>query len=287
MIMLEKLKFHLDELISLLFEMGDYQLKKQGTVETQSKSSKLNVEQAWLNNEVFSQVDLWCEKRLIEFFSSLFHSEPFSFITEESHSQPKNNINNSNYYVVIDPLDGTRPYLKGEKTFGISLGICTEVEFLFGCNYYPAFNQLLYAFYDIDGIYNQYHQPIDFPKAWEPNCSITSQFSYLKDSSAMKNFLESELSLTFMNVPDCAIYRFKLMLEGLLAAYFSEELFIWDIGPSSLLMDKIGVGMVNPLNHSTVKVADLLIPPFKQSVFLAAPNNELGRICSKFRQFVG
>jgi fructose-1,6-bisphosphatase/inositol monophosphatase family enzyme len=282
--MLEKLKSHLDDLITLLFEMGYYQLKNQGYVQTQSKSSNKDVEEAWLGNEVFSKVDLESEQRLIEFFNSQFHSDNFSFITEEYHSKTSPN---SKYYVVIDPLDGTKPYLKGEKTFGISLGICTQKDFLFGCNYYPAFNQLIYAFYDIEGVYNQYHNQIDFPQGWESDCSVTSQFSYLlKDYSAMTHFLESELGLTFVVVPDCAIYRFKLMLEGFLAAYFSEGLFIWDIGPSTLLMEKIGVGMVNPLNHSAVKVGDLLTPPFRQSVFLAAPKNGLGTICSKFRQFV-
>ncbi|RKZ77442.1 MAG: hypothetical protein DRR19_28010 [Candidatus Parabeggiatoa sp. nov. 1] len=283
--MLEKLKSHLDDLITLLFEIGDYQLKNQGSVQTQSKSSNKGIEEAWLGNEVFSEVDLESERRLIEFFNSHFHSDEFSFITEEYHSK---NSTNSKYYVVIDPLDGTKPYLKGEKTFGISLGICTEGEFLFGCNYYPAFNQLIYAFYDIDGVYNQYHKRIDSPKSWESNCSVTSQFSYLlKDYSAMENFIESELGLTFVVVPDCAIYRFKLMLEGFLAAYFSDNIFIWDIGPSSLLMDKVGIDMVNPLNHLPVKVGDLLTPPFRQSVFLAAPKNELGTICSKFRKFFG
>lgn len=283
--MLEKLKSHLDELITLLSEIGDYQLIKQNRVQVQSKSSNKGVEEAWLGNEVFSEVDLESERRLIEFFNAQFHSDDFSLITEESHSKKRIK---SKYYVVIDPLDGTRPYLKGEKTFGISVGICTAEKFLFGCNYYPAFNQLIYAFYDMEGIYTQSHHQIDFPKGWESNCSITSQFSYLlKDYLAMAHFIESELGLNLLVVPDCAIYRFKLMLEGLLAAYFSEGIFIWDIGPSTLLMDKIGIGMVNPLNNEAVKVGNLLTPPFSQSVFLAAPKNELGTICSKFRQFFG
>jgi fructose-1,6-bisphosphatase/inositol monophosphatase family enzyme len=283
--MLEKLKFHLDDLITLLFEIGDYQLKNQGRVQTQSKSSNKDIEEAWLGNEVFSEVDLWSEKRLIEFFSSRFHSYDFSFITEEYHSKTSKN---SKYYVVIDPLDGTKPYLKGEKTFGISLGICTEVEFIFGCHYYPAFNQLIYAFHHIEGVYNQYHKRIDFLKGWESNCSITSQFSYLvKDYSAMEHFIESELGLAFVIIPDCATYRFKLMLEGFLTAYFSEDIFIWDIGPSSLLMEKVGIGMVNPLNNSKIKVSDLLSPPFMQPLFLAAPKENLEVICSKFRKCFG
>lgn len=281
--MLENLKSHLDKLIIILLKIGNYQLTNQSCVQAQSKSSHKRVEEAWVSNEVFSEVDLESERRLIEFFNSHFDSDIFSLITEEHHSKI---LVDSEYYVVIDPLDGTKPYLKGDKTFGISVGICTEEKFLFGCNYYPAFNQLIYAFYDVEGVYNQYHHQINALKNWVPNCSITSQFSYLlKDYSAMQHFLESKLGLTLVVVPDCAIYRFKLMLEGFLAVYFSEELFIWDIGPSSLLMEKIGIGMVNPLNHLAVKVGDLLTPPFKQSVFLAAPKNKLGTICSEFKQF--
>jgi fructose-1,6-bisphosphatase/inositol monophosphatase family enzyme len=189
--------------------------------------------------------------------------------------------------VVIDPLDGTKPYLQDEKTFGISLGICTEKEFLFGCNYYPAFHQLIYTFYDLDGVYNQEHQQIQSPKRWESNCSVTSQFSYLlKDDAFKEHFLESELGLTFVMVPDCAIYRFKLMIEGALTVYFSEDIFLWDIGPSTLLMEKIGVQMVNPMDSSAIKIRDLLTPPFMQSVLLVAPKEELDTICSKFRTFL-
>jgi fructose-1,6-bisphosphatase/inositol monophosphatase family enzyme len=283
--MLEELKFNLDELVKILFEVGYYQLSKQSQAKAQSKSSNQNFAETWINNEIFSEVDLWSEKRLIEFFDSRFHSSDFSFITEEYHAKRRQN---SKYYVVIDPLDGTKPYLKGENTFGISLGICTEDKFLFGCNYYPAFNQLMYSFYDVEGVYNQYHKQIIPPKAWASNCSVTSQFSYLvKDSSVMEDFLESELGLTFVVVPDCATYRFKLMLEGLLAAYFSESLFIWDIGPSSLLMEKVGISMVNPLAHSTVAVSDLLTPPFIQPIFLAAPQNKINDISEKFLNFFG
>lgn len=283
--MLEELKFHLDDLIKLLWEIGDFQLKEQAQVKAQSKSlkSKSNFEEAWLNNEIFSEVDLLSEKRLIEFFDSRFDSGDFSFITEESHTETSPQ---SKYYLIIDPLDGTKPYLKGKKTFGISLGICTNENLIFGCNYYPAFNQLIYAFHHVKGIYNQDHKQIIMPQIWASKCSVTSQFSYLlKDASAMEDFLESELELTFVVIPDCAIYRFKLMLEGLLTAYFSENLFIWDIGPSMLLMEKAGISMGNPLTGSTVVVRDLLTPPFRQTVFLAAPKNKFDYICSKFINF--
>ena len=115
--MLPQLKSHLDDLITLLLEIGDYQLKNQGCVPAKSKWSNKSVEEAWNSNEVFSEVDLWSEKRLIDFFNSQFSHYDFSFITEEYHSKI---WQNSKYHVVIDPLDGTKPYLKGEKTFGIS-----------------------------------------------------------------------------------------------------------------------------------------------------------------------
>ena len=281
--MLKELKFYLDDLIKLLFEIGNFQLKQQAQVKAQAKSFKKNFEEAWLNNEIFSEVDLHSERCLIEFFNSRFYSGDFSFITEESHTKTSPQ---SKYYLIIDPLDGTKPYLKGEKTFGISLGICTNKKFLFGCNYYPAFNQLIYAFHNVEGIYNQAHKQIILPKTWASTCSVTSQFSYLiKDASAMEYFLKSELELTFVVIPDCAVYRFKLMLEGLLTAYFSENLFIWDIGPSMLLMEKAGISMANPLTGSTVAVSDLLTPPFMQTVFLAVPQNKLDYICSKFINF--
>ena len=281
---LEKLKVNLNDLIELLFEIGDYQLKKQHQVKVQSKSPDKNNKDSWYHNKVFSEVDLWSEKRLIEFFNTRFNSFDFSFITEEFHSK---NRQNSMYYIIIDPLDGTKPYLKGENTFGISLGICTADEFLFGCNYYPAFNQLMYAFHNVDGVYNEYHQKIALPKTWVPNCSITSHFSYMnKDFTKMKHFLKSELGLTFTLVPDCATYRFKLMLEGALAAYFSENIFVWDIGPSSLLIEKVNILMINPLIQNGNLISALLNPPFMQTTFLAAPKDDIAMIGSKFRSFL-
>ncbi len=280
---LEILQLNLDDLIALLFEIGDYQLEHQHQVKGRSKSIDGDFENSWLHNKVFSEVDLYSEKCLIAFFNARFSACDFSFISEESHAETRQQ---SKYYIVIDPLDGTKPYLKGENTFGISIGICNTDQFLFGCNYYPAFKQFLYAFHHVDGIYNENHQRIILPKTWAPNCSITSRFAYLdKDFATMKSFVESEIGLTFTLVPDCATYRFKLMLEGSLVAYITNNIFIWDIGPSSLLLEKAGILMVNPLTQDTISLTALLQPPFMQTILFVAPKKEIGMIGSKFRFF--
>jgi 3'(2'), 5'-bisphosphate nucleotidase len=46
---------------------------------------------------------------------------------------------------MVDPLDGTKEFLKGRDCFGINIGLLENGEPVFGCLYIPARNKVFYA----------------------------------------------------------------------------------------------------------------------------------------------
>ena len=64
-------------------------------------------------------------------------------LSEESDDIPTGNRDKKIW--MIDPLDGTKAYLKGEDGYSMLVGMMQDDEILFGLAYAPARNQLFYA----------------------------------------------------------------------------------------------------------------------------------------------
>jgi myo-inositol-1(or 4)-monophosphatase len=275
--MIDQLQNRLGLLIELLHELGLYQLDRQKHVRAQVKSDAV-MEEAWKANDVFSEVDINTEKRLLAFCRQEFGNIPV--ISEEFNGDKVGGEKNE-FTIVIDPLDGTKPYLEGKKGFGISFGVLHRDRFVFGINYYPALETLYYAFSDTEGIFNQDHKQISLPTTWKKECYLSLGFyDLLKEEYRSPDQFKAQTAITIGDYPRCATYIFKRILEGTSLAYLSQEVMIWDIGPSSLLLEKCGCRLVN-LEGRKIDFKFLAQPPFQQPAVVILPKGETDSFLSK------
>ena len=274
--MIDRLHDCLDALIATLHDLGLYQRHRQRDVRAQVKSAAA-MEEAWRANDIFSEVDLHTEKRLLAFCREAFGEIPV--ISEEFNAE-KVGKGESPFTIVIDPLDGTKPYLEGNKGFGISFGVLQRDRFIFGINYYPAMETLYYAFSDSDGIFDQNHQRVPIPAHWQQECYISLGFyGLLKEAYRTPDRFQEASGIRVGDYPRCATYIFKRMLEGSSVAYLSRGPFIWDIGPSSILLEKCACRLFN-LDGREVNFKRLAQPPFQQSAVVALPEGEANSFLS-------
>ncbi len=281
--MIARLERTLPLLIEFLQELGDYQLRMQGKVQTRTKSDA-SLEQAWTANEVFSEVDVTSEERLLAFCRRNLGETPV--ISEEFNAGGENHPAGADFILVIDPLDGTKPYLEGRKGFGISLGLLHAGRFVFGLNHYPAFDSFLYSFSDAPGVMDRNGNPIPVPRTWKRECYIAVGFgTLLAEGQRHAGAVEVETGCRVVDYDRSATYIFKRLIEGETFAYLSIEPYIWDLGPSSLLLEKSGCGMFD-LSGRAVDFEWLSRPPFCQPSVVALPISERESFFKSLRQIL-
>ncbi len=280
--MIEKLRDRLDILFQTLQELGRYQLERQSEAVAQVKTDD-SMEDAWAANEVFSEVDIHTERQLLAFCKEEYGEYPV--ISEEFNAQSQPPAD-AEYTIVIDPLDGTKPYLEGSDGFGISFGVMRRGRFVFGANYYPALESLYYAFADTDGVFDQNHRPIPVPTQWSSECYLSLGFyDLLREAHRSPERIQAALGVQVGNYPRSAIYIFKRILQGTTFAYMSRGAFLWDIGPSSLLLEKVGCPLLD-LRGEKVDFQELTAPPFRHPAVVALPGRESASFLTKLQSIL-
>ena len=102
--------------------------------------SKLNIKEKSPQNLV-SEVDLKIEKLLINKISARFEND--NILGEESSFKDENN---SKSIWIIDPIDGTLPFLSGLPHWCISIAFLAENQLIFGVVFAPFSGELFHGF---------------------------------------------------------------------------------------------------------------------------------------------
>ena len=73
-------------------------------------------------------------------------------IGEESHAAGKRiDLSNQDYFWLVDPLDGTRAFVRGEENFTVNIGLIHKSEPVLGVVYAPEKEELYAGFAEEDG----------------------------------------------------------------------------------------------------------------------------------------
>lgn len=95
-----------------------------------------------------SNIDKLCEDLIIDMLRSAFPTD--GFLGEETGSTP----GNSGRVWIIDPLDGTRPYLKQIPTYSVLIALIDNDVPVVGVMHFPSLNEVYYAAQDMGAYCN-------------------------------------------------------------------------------------------------------------------------------------
>ena len=121
----------LPNLINICIKTGEYQ------IEHHKKSLKFKVKE---NQTPVTEVDIHSSDMIKNALNKL--TPDILVISEEDYPE-KNDIN---YFWIIDPLDGTKNYLRGNDSFCINIALIKNGEPILGLIYSPIFQLFFYAF---------------------------------------------------------------------------------------------------------------------------------------------
>tara|TARA_Y200000002_G_C22540925_1_gene603944 strand:+ start:72 stop:938 length:867 start_codon:yes stop_codon:yes gene_type:complete len=124
-----------EKIINIVFQAGDIALKKQ----TESKNS-FNKKK---DGSLVSKVDILVNKVLLNFLSENYPN--IKVLTEEDENKNQLAALKENTFFIIDPIDGTKEYINGEKFYTVNMSLVINNSFSFSIIYAPALNLMMFA----------------------------------------------------------------------------------------------------------------------------------------------
>lgn len=143
------------------------------------------------------------------------------------------------YVWTIDPIDGTRSFIRGIPLFGTLLGLLENGEPLAGIMVLPCLNEVYTAARGL-GTFCNGHQlhvsPTASLEAANISCGDTYCFDDAGHSSSLKSLIDSCEAVR--GYTDC--FGHSLVLRGALDAMVDPVVSLWDVAPLACLITEAG-----------------------------------------------
>lgn len=205
----------------LAVQVGDIQLSYQNTLEVEWKSDASPVTQA----------DQESEKILREAIHQSFPDD--GFIGEEFGKEEGKNQR----YWILDPIDGTRPFIRGIPTHSVLIALEENGEMVMGLMHFPAMNKTYWATKGGGAFLN--HRPIEVSKTAALNKATGAQLGlYEKDEPAKKLLSLGQKANYIYGYMDA--WSYGLLAEGRLDFTANSMDKIWDCAPAICIVGEAG-----------------------------------------------
>ena len=230
-------------------------LKKAGVILMSYYNKPLHHKEK-ANEGFVTEADIASERFLIEQLSHIF---PEAGIWSEEAGKTRKN-NTSEYYWVIDPLDGTTNFAHGLPYFCVSVALTYKQTPIIGAIYQPLTDEFFYAEREKGAFLNrvpiQVSSPEQFSKAIiaiglpyrhdQQNSLITHAHAIITDAYAVRHFGAIALDLAYVAC-------------GKLDGVFLTHLKWWDVAAGVALIEIAG-GIITDFTQKP------LTPDFKNAI---------------------
>ena len=199
------------------------------------------------------------------------------WLSEESLDHPERLTRRFTF--IVDPIDGTKAFIKGDPRWGVSVALVEEGRTRLAVLHMPALGQTFTA---RRGFGAQLHQASTAPI----DVRVSGQASLAGSRIAGPKRLLEQLSQNGLDfaaapsVPSLA-YRLALVANGELdLALASQNAHDWDIAASHLILAEAGGRLVGPEGREPVYNTE--IP--RHGILLAAPQDLVDPLCQLLLQ---
>ncbi len=140
------LKEFYDLVVSRLFEVSTYQKMMCGSIENLGKDAQKDVTQNKIHCSLTYLDQFTQDYLLVPIYEKYPNLIP---LVEEDTGLKRNNLNNkSDFSLIMDPIDGTAFYIRGDKDYSIMLGLMHKGEMLLSVICYPEDDLIIGAIKD-------------------------------------------------------------------------------------------------------------------------------------------
>ena len=162
-----------------------------------------------------TEADLYSNKEIKKFLNE--NSDIKNFISEEDKEIPFEVRKDWNLYWVIDPIDGTKEFVKGGDDFCVNIALCEGNSPIFGCVLQPKTKDCYHAFKGKGAFKN--NKKIKTKPQSKPLRVVASKSHLNNDTKDFLNVLSNELEYELEVVNIGSSLKFCLIAEGLADVY--------------------------------------------------------------------
>ena len=209
---------------SLAFRIGEIQLKYfRKNIQVIRKSKK----------EFVSNVDIECQNLIIEVLNKKF---TYPIISEEQRIKQEFK---SDYFWIVDPIDGTHNFISGIPHFGISIGLVNKGKFILGVIFLPYYNEMFHAVMGGGAFKNNQVIHVSNNKDLEKSLVTYDNQFYLNNKSFKRYQLLIENTFT-TRILGSAIYDFSLIASGNIDARVWNCTKMFDFAAGAVIVEEAG-----------------------------------------------
>lgn len=209
-----------------------------------------------------TEADLESEKSILAVLKSAF---PDYNIFSEEEGQINNN---SEYTLIIDPLDGTNNFVLGMPTFTVSIGLMHKDTAIAGVVYQPILDQTFHAFAGKGAFLN--NEAIRVSKITEHNkLTIAYNCNYKTDRLLVANLLKEFISSVHKRllINWSPAFDFCLLASGRIESVITDNIELHDFAAAKLIAKEAGAKVVDFSGKEEVD--------FKNSRFVISNTDEV------------
>jgi len=202
--------------------------------------------------------DREAEKVIIETIKSKFPEH--STLGEEFENLESEKID-SEYLWIIDPIDGTRNYIRKIPMFATEIALMKNNKLILGISNAPAMNELLYAERGKGAFLNNQKIHVSSRKKLTDSFMSFGGINYFQKLNLIENFLKIANSVQGRRgFGD--FWGYHLLAQGKIEVMIEAEIKIWDVAALALIIEEAGG-----------KVTDLEGNPISRNIKTAAASN--------------
>lgn len=152
----------------------------------------------------------------------------------------------TDYTWYLDPIDGTKSFIRGVPLYGTMMGLEYKDEAVAGVIVFPALNELIYAAKDLGAWWSDQLDPVSPKRAHVSNISRLSD-AYLSTTSA-RSFQRTDKAQAYQKLafavdvnrcfPDC--YGHYLVATGRVEIMIDQFMMVYDNGPLQSIIQEAG-----------------------------------------------
>ncbi len=146
--------------------------------------------------------------------------------------------NGSAFRWAVDPIDGTKSFIRGVPLYGVLIGLEIEGVMRVGAAYYPALDEMLCAAEGLGCWWNSRRAHVSEVSELSRACVVTSDFERLgeKDPTLVQRFAKKKALLRTWG----DAYGYALVATGRAEVCVDPFLDLWDYGPYPVILREAG-----------------------------------------------
>lgn len=197
---------------------------------------------------------------------SILQQTPFPVLSEEGKSIPFEERKNWEYFWLVDPLDGTKEFLKRNGEFTVNIALIHEGRPVMGVVVVPVTGDVFYATEGVGAFVKRGERIQTLPKRdkinlQETGLRIVASRSHMSDET--KNFIDSLNAPTL--VSKGSSLKFMLLAEGEADVYPRyAPTMEWDTAAAHAIVNAVGLEVLEygKTTHLKYNKENLLNPYF-------------------------